>query len=74
MKILIADDDPLSLLYLQDILQDWEYEVLTASDGDTACNILQQPDAPLIAIVDWMMPGLDGGEVCRRIRATVKNR
>jgi two-component system cell cycle response regulator len=74
MKILIADDDPLTLLYLQDVLQDWEYDVLTAADGDSACNILLQPDAPLIAIIDWMMPGLDGVEVCRRIRATVKNR
>lgn len=74
MKILIADDDPLSLLYLQDVLQDWGYDVLTATDGETACNILMQPDAPLIAIIDWMMPGLDGVEVSRRIRATVKNR
>ena len=74
MKILIADDDPLSLLYLQDVLQDWEYDVLTAADVETACNILLQPDAPLIAIIDWMMPGLDGVEVCRRIRAAVKNR
>lgn len=74
MKILIADDDPLSLLYLQDVLQDWGYDVLTAADGDTACNILLQRDAPLIAIIDWMMPGLDGVEVCRRIRATVKDR
>jgi two-component system cell cycle response regulator len=74
MKILIADDDPVSLLYLQDALQDWGYEVVTASDGRTACEALQQPGAPMLAILDWVMPGMDGIEVCRRIRETVKDR
>jgi two-component system cell cycle response regulator len=73
VKVLIADDDPLSLLYLQDALQDWGYEVQTTSDGQSACEILQQPDAPMLAIIDWMMPGMDGVDVCRRIRETVKD-
>lgn len=74
MKILIADDDPLSLLYLQDALQDWGYEVLTATDGQRAYEILQQPDAPMLAVVDWMMPGMDGIDVCRRVRETIRDR
>ena len=74
MKILIADDDPVSLLYLQDALQDRGYEVMTASDGKSACDILQRPDAPMLAILDWMMPGMDGIDVCRIIRDTVKER
>ena len=74
MKILIADDDPLSLMYLQEALQDWGYEVITVSDGKSACDILQQPDAPVLAIIDWMMPEMDGIDVCRVIRNTVRER
>jgi two-component system cell cycle response regulator len=74
VKVLIADDDPLSLLYLQDALQEWGYEVQTATDGKSACDILRQPDAPMLAIIDWMMPGMDGIDVCRLIRETVKDR
>lgn len=68
MKILIADDDIVSLLYLQDALQDWGFDVVTATDGTTACQLLQQADAPTIAILDWMMPGMDGIDVCRTLR------
>jgi diguanylate cyclase (GGDEF)-like protein len=74
LKVLIADDDPLSLLYLQDALLDWGYEVLTATDGLRACEILKQPDAPMLAVIDWMMPGMDGIDVCRQVRETVKDR
>jgi diguanylate cyclase (GGDEF)-like protein len=74
MKVLIADDDRLSLLYLQDALEDWGYEVETVADGQSACDRLQQPDAPTLAIIDWMMPGMDGVDVCRLIRGCVKDR
>jgi diguanylate cyclase (GGDEF)-like protein len=74
MKVLIADDDPVSVLYLKDALQDWGYDVLTAADGATACAILQEPNAPMLAIIDWMMPGMDGIDVCRMVRETVKDR
>jgi diguanylate cyclase (GGDEF)-like protein len=74
LKVLIADDDPLSLLYLQDALQDWGYEVLTATDGNRACEILQQSDAPMLAVIDWMMPGMDGIDVCRQVRDTIRDR
>ena len=74
MKVLIADDDRLSLLYLRDTLEDWGYEVETVADGQSACDRLQQPDAPMLAIIDWMMPGMDGIDVCRLIRSRVKDR
>jgi two-component system cell cycle response regulator len=74
VRILIADDDRVSLLYLQDALQERGYEVVTASDGKTACDILQHADSPMLAILDWMMPAMDGIDVCRVIRDTVKDR
>jgi two-component system cell cycle response regulator len=74
LRILIADDDAMSLLYLQDALQDWGYQVQTAADGKSALDILQRPDAPLVAIIDGMMPGMNGIDVCRRIRETVTDR
>jgi two-component system cell cycle response regulator len=74
MKILIAEDERVSRLYLADALQDWGYEVVAVADGDSACEILRRPDAPMLAIIDWSMPGMDGVDVCRVIRDTVKDR
>ena len=68
MKILIAEDDPVSRCFLEVTLVKWGYEVTTACDGSQAWQALQS-DPPSIAILDWMMPGIDGAEVCRRIRA-----
>jgi two-component system, cell cycle response regulator len=69
MKILAAEDNPISQSMLRSMLTKWGYEVLTAADGDEAWNILQTAEAPRMAILDWMMPGQDGVEVCRRLRA-----
>lgn len=69
MRILIAEDDPICRRLLQATLSSWEYETLPCPDGERALEELMKPDAPPIAIVDWMMPGLDGLEVCRRVRA-----
>jgi len=68
MRALIADDDPAALLLLEIVLKDWGYEVVTARDGTEAWDLLQRDDAPQLAILDWMMPGLDGVEVCRKVR------
>ncbi len=68
MKILIADDDPIPRRLLQATLAKWGYEVVVARDGNEAWETLQQPDAPRLAILDWLMPGLDGVAVCRKIR------
>ena len=68
MKILIADDSIVSRHLLEATLRKWGYEVVVACDGAEALESLQQDEAPTLAILDWMMPGLTGLEVCRRIR------
>lgn len=69
MRALVADDDTASRLLLEKVLTKWGYEVVTASSGEEAWKILTSDDSPDIAVLDWMMPELDGVEVCRRIRA-----
>ena len=68
MLVLIADDETVSRRMLARMLSTNGYEVLTASDGDEAWRILARPDAPRLAILDWMMPGVTGPELCRRLR------
>jgi diguanylate cyclase (GGDEF)-like protein len=68
MKVLIADDELVSRRLLQSMLVRLGYEVVVASDGVEAQSILLAPDAPRLAILDWMMPGADGLAVCRAIR------
>lgn len=74
MKILIADDDPSSVLFLEDMLAEWGYEVTVAVDGAAAARILAAPEGPPLAILDATMPGMNGIDVCRAIRDTVKDR
>ena len=68
MKALIADDNAGFRIVLERMLRKWGYDVVVASDGLEALAALQAPDPPRLAILDWMMPGLDGVEVCRRLR------
>ena len=68
MKLLVADDSIVSRHLLNATLTKWGYEVVVACDGEQAWEILQQPGAPSLAILDWMMPGLTGLEVCRKVR------
>jgi phosphoserine phosphatase RsbU/P len=70
-RILVADDDPVSLRILQKALEKWGHEVLTATDGTKAWQVLTRPEAPPMAILDWMMPGMDGPTICRRARAVL---
>ena len=69
MRILIAEDDATSRMVLASILTGEGFDVTSAEDGGAAWQLLQQPDAPSLAIVDLMMPGLDGLELVRRVRA-----
>jgi diguanylate cyclase (GGDEF)-like protein len=69
MKILVADDSRFYRNMLQGLLEPWGYEVVLAADGHEARAILEQDDAPRLAILDCLMPGLNGLEVCERIRA-----
>ena len=68
MKVMIAEDDRTSRFLLRSFLQKWGYEVVVAEDGDQAWAMLQEPDAPRLAVLDWMMPGVDGPDLCRRVR------
>jgi two-component system cell cycle response regulator len=68
MKILIADDDALARHLLEAFLVKWGYEVMAAAAGGEAWQLLQQPDTPRLAILDWMMPEMDGVQICREIR------
>lgn len=74
MRILIAEDDAVSRRVLEATLTKWGYEVVVTTDGQQALEALKQPDAPSLAVLDWMMPGLDGSEVCRRVREVAGNR
>lgn len=67
-RVLIADDDIMARKILQSWLQNWGYEVIVAEDGESAWDALQQERPPEIVILDWMMPKVDGVELCRRIR------
>ena len=70
MKILIAEDNLASQLMLKTTFGDLGHDLVVTGDGRMACEIMLKPDAPKLAILDWMMPGMDGVEVCRKIRAT----
>ncbi|MBO8158142.1 diguanylate cyclase [Thermosyntropha sp.] len=67
-KVLIADDDGLSRRLLEGTLKAWGYEVVVANDGKEALEILLREDRPNLAILDWIMPGADGIDICRYIR------
>jgi DNA-binding response OmpR family regulator len=69
MRVLIADDNPVFQAVLEAMLTNWGYDVVTASNGQEALGILESEDGPRLAILDYMMPGMDGIEVCRRVRA-----
>ena len=72
MRVLIAEDDPVSRRALEAILLKWGYEVVTCSDGSEAWQVLQSPESPQLAILDWMMPGMDGAQICREVRRRQK--
>ena len=70
MKVLIADDSATSRAMLRTALSHWGYEVVLAEHGAQAWDILAQPEAPAMAILDWVMPHMTGPEVCRKVRET----
>jgi len=68
-RILIAEDDPVARRMLQAFLEKWGYQVEVAADGIHALEILQSDKAPALAVLDWMMPGMDGPQVCESVRS-----
>jgi DNA-binding response OmpR family regulator len=73
MRVLIADDEATSRHLIQATLGGWGFEVVVAVDGCEALRVLQESSGPEIAMLDWVMPGIDGLDLCRRIRATMPN-
>jgi two-component system cell cycle response regulator len=69
MRVLAAEDNPVFQSILKWMLTKWGYEAVLARDGNEALRVLEGPDPPQLAILDWMMPGMDGVEVCRKIRS-----
>jgi len=68
VKVLVAEDDPVSRRALEAFLRRWGYDVKLAQNGVEAWNALQEESAPRLAVLDWMMPGMDGVQVCREVR------
>lgn len=68
MKVLIAEDNLVSRRMLETFLRKWGYDIVITTNGREAWEVLQEPEAPNLVISDWMMPDMDGLELCRRIR------
>ncbi len=69
LRILAAEDNPVFQSMLKTMLTRWGYEVIIAKDGNEAWSILESGEAPRLVLLDWMMPGMDGVEICRRVRS-----
>jgi phosphoserine phosphatase RsbU/P len=67
-RILVAEDDAVSRELICSLLEKWGYAVVVAENGTEAMSALRKKDAPSLAILDWSMPGMDGLEICRRVR------
>jgi len=68
MRVLITEDDVTTRLLLTHTLEEWGYDLVVAEDGAEAWEVLQADDAPRLVVLNWMMPGMAGTEVCRRVR------
>lgn len=68
MRILLAEDELISRTMLASLLAKWDFDPVVTEDGAVAWGVMQKPEAPSLAILDWNMPRMDGLEVCRRIR------
>lgn len=68
MNILICDDSPVTLKFLQRVLETWGHDITLCSDGREAWDIIQTENSPKLCIIDWDMPFMSGLEVCEKIR------
>ncbi|MCI0603193.1 response regulator [bacterium] len=73
MKILVADDDRISRELLVRTLKEWDHEPVHARDGIEALKVLREENPPTLMILDWMMPGMSGADVCRFVRKICTN-
>ncbi|MCK4276887.1 MAG: response regulator transcription factor [Phycisphaerae bacterium] len=74
MQVLVADDDPVYRPLLDELFGEWGFDVVLAADGQEAWEILQGADPPKLLVLDWMMPRMDGFEVCKRIRNETRSK
>jgi PAS domain S-box-containing protein len=74
MSILIAEDSQTHRHWLREMLIEWGHDVITACDGQQAWQILSQEESPQLIILDWMMPDMDGVEICRKLRETYSSK
>jgi DNA-binding response OmpR family regulator len=72
VRVLLAEDSGVIRVLLKQVLTKWGYEIVFAEDGDAAWRILERADSPRIALLDWMMPGPDGLEICQRVRKAAR--
>ncbi len=68
MNVLVADDDRVNRILLEGLLARWGHAVTAVADGDEALRVMEGDGAPPLALLDWIMPGLSGPEICRRLR------
>jgi diguanylate cyclase (GGDEF)-like protein len=69
MRVLAAEDNPVFQSMLRTLLRKWGYDPVMAQNGNEAWHILEAEDAPRLAVLDWMMPGMDGVQICRKVRS-----
>jgi len=67
-KVIVADDDPVSRKMVTGLISKWGFEAISTVDGREAMEALRAQTEPVLAVLDWMMPGLEGPEICRRVR------
>ena len=68
MKVLIAEDDRTTQVMLESLLKKWGYETVVVSDGKQAWQVLSEEGSPSLAVIDWLMPGMEGTDICRKVR------
>ena len=73
MDVLVAEDSRYYRKILENILTEWDYQVVLAEDGDKALQILQEADSPRLVVMDWVMPGMTGIEICKTIKSRESN-
>lgn len=68
LPVIVAEDDPVSRELVRTLLEKWGYRVIVTHDGNEAMEAIRAQTTPALAVIDWMMPGMDGLEICRRVR------